>query len=256
LSPFRAAKATFALKTAVWFRRGRRVIVAPRFCHLNGRQGTTLPLIPLSEFPDPAQPGNLLLHEGKWKIADFGIARFIEESTSVNTLEGCLSPHYAAPEQWRLEKAEVATDLYALGCIAYALISGRPPFVGSRPEDIRDQHLNKPPVELPDGTPPKLKMLVNMLLRKSPSARPSLGRVIEQLKGIEEEQKTPQAPSVIADAAARLEQKRAHEESVAAEQRTKELVRDDLAESGRTILAEIVSDLRARILADFPELRA
>src|SRR5664280_2850197 len=54
LSPFRAAKATFALKAAVWFRRGRRVIVAPRFCHLNGRQGTTFPLIPLSESPDPA----------------------------------------------------------------------------------------------------------------------------------------------------------------------------------------------------------
>jgi hypothetical protein len=38
----------------VWFRRERRVIVAPHFCHLNGRRGTTLPLIPLSEFPKPA----------------------------------------------------------------------------------------------------------------------------------------------------------------------------------------------------------
>jgi hypothetical protein len=44
LSPLRAANATFALKAAVWFRRGRRVIVAPHFCHLNGRQGTTLHL--------------------------------------------------------------------------------------------------------------------------------------------------------------------------------------------------------------------
>jgi hypothetical protein len=42
----------------VWFRRGRRVIVAPRFCHLNGRQGTTFPLIPLSEFPNPAHKTN------------------------------------------------------------------------------------------------------------------------------------------------------------------------------------------------------
>src|ERR1035441_1646235 len=54
LSPFSAARATFALNVAVWFRRGRRVIVAPRFCHLNGCQGTTLPLIPLSESPEPA----------------------------------------------------------------------------------------------------------------------------------------------------------------------------------------------------------
>lgn len=72
------------------------------------------------------KPANLLLHEGKWKIADFGIARFIEESTSLNTLKGFLSPPYAAPEQWRLEKGEVATDLYALGCIAFALVSGAP----------------------------------------------------------------------------------------------------------------------------------
>jgi hypothetical protein len=54
MSPISAAKATFALKADVWFRRGRRVIVAPHFCHLNGRRGTTLPLIPLSEFPKPA----------------------------------------------------------------------------------------------------------------------------------------------------------------------------------------------------------
>jgi alpha-glucosidase len=39
----------------VWFPRGRRVIVAPHFCHLNGCQATTLPLIPLSQCPNPAQ---------------------------------------------------------------------------------------------------------------------------------------------------------------------------------------------------------
>jgi serine/threonine protein kinase len=198
------------------------------------------------------KPGNLLLHEGKWKIADFGIARFVEESTSLNTLEGCLSPAYAAPEQWRLEKVEVATDLYALGCIAYALVSGAPPFAGPRLEHYRDQHLNKTPSELPVETPDKLRILISMLLRKSPDARPRLGRVMELLKKLEQEESAPRPPSAISAAAARLEQKRAQEESVAAELRTKELARDGLAESGKAILVGIMADLRKNIVEDAP----
>ncbi|HQM27677.1 MAG TPA: protein kinase [Syntrophorhabdus sp.] len=61
------------------------------------------------------KPGNVLYHEDRWKLADFGIARFIENSTSLNTLKDCLSPWYAAPEQWRLERATKATDVYAFG---------------------------------------------------------------------------------------------------------------------------------------------
>ena len=54
LSPLRAAKATFDLKAAVWFRRRRLLICSPRFAILGG-WGTGLPLIPLSEFPRPPQ---------------------------------------------------------------------------------------------------------------------------------------------------------------------------------------------------------
>jgi serine/threonine-protein kinase len=198
------------------------------------------------------KPANLLLHEGKWKIADFGIARFVEESTSLNTLEGCLSPAYAAPEQWRLEKVEVATDLYALGCIAYALVSGAPPFAGPRMEDYRDQHINKSPSELPGETPDKLKILIGMLIRKSPDARPRLNRVMELLRKLEQEENAPRLPSAISGAAARLEQKRAQEESAAAALRTRESVRDSLAESGKAILVGIMSDLRKCILEDAP----
>jgi hypothetical protein len=74
----------------VWFRRGRRVIVAPRFCHLNGRQGTTLPLIPLSEFPDPAHsgistviiPNRLDLDWDSFTIAENFFRRFSLERTT------------------------------------------------------------------------------------------------------------------------------------------------------------------------------
>ena len=56
------------------------------------------------------KPGNILMHDRKWKVADFGIAKFVEEATSTETLRECLSPPYAAPEQWDVE-SEKATDV-------------------------------------------------------------------------------------------------------------------------------------------------
>lgn len=113
------------------------------------------------------KPDNVLRHEGRWKVADFGIARFVEEATASNTLKDCLSPFYAAPEQWRFERATHATDVYALGCIGFFLLTGKPPFV-TRPEQ---EHLKEP---LPhflcaDG---RLQALINNMCRKLPETRP------------------------------------------------------------------------------------
>ena len=123
------------------------------------------------------KPANVLLHEGKWKVADFGIARFVEESTSLATLKGCLSPPYAAPEQWREERASRSTDIYALGCIAYSLLTGQPPFPGQNSEDLREQHLSTSPPALTSPVDPRLRTLTSSMLRKVAEARPSLDRV-------------------------------------------------------------------------------
>lgn len=127
------------------------------------------------------KPGNVLLHEGVWKVADFGIARFVEETTSAHTLKGFLSPHYGAPEQWREEHASAATDLYALGCIAYSLITGRPPFSAPDREGMKDAHLHAAPPSLPN-VPPTLASLCTMLLAKQPTARPGRDRVRKVLQ--------------------------------------------------------------------------
>jgi hypothetical protein len=196
------------------------------------------------------KPGNLLFHEGAWKIADFGIARFIEESTSLQTLKGCLSPQYSAPEQWEYDRAAVATDLYALGCIGYRLLTGRLPYPGPSMEQFRQQHAEAHPPELPETVQPRLRTLIGMLLRKSPQARPSLQRVRELLSGMDV---APQQPnSGIAEAAARLELARAKEDAASAAQRSLEDAREGLARSGRTVLGQVMTNLRNRILNEAP----
>lgn len=148
------------------------------------------------------KPGNVLLHNGTWKVADFGIARFVEESTSLRTLKDCLSPPYAAPEQWRLDRATGATDVYALGCIGYALLTGQPPFSGPLQEDYSQQHQHEPPRSL-DGHDDRLRSLLAMMLRKAPDARPGLDRVITLLSRTTAPDNSAGAFAAIAEAGAR-----------------------------------------------------
>ncbi|MBX3083960.1 MAG: serine/threonine protein kinase [Anaerolineae bacterium] len=130
------------------------------------------------------KPANVLYHEGHWKLADFGIARFVEDSTSLNTLNGFLSRDYASPEQWRIEHTIPATDVYALGCIGYALLTGKPPYTGFSREDYKKQHLTGTPIPLPEKHPAQLRSLLTTMLRKEPATRPTLTRIRQQLEDI------------------------------------------------------------------------
>jgi len=125
------------------------------------------------------KPDNILWHENRWKIADFGIARFVEDATSSQTLKNCLSPLYAAPEQWRFERAASATDIYALSCIAYELLVGNPPFT----VDPERQHQGEslPVFSCADA---RLSGLISLMARKPPAARPSIIRAQTVLREI------------------------------------------------------------------------
>jgi serine/threonine protein kinase len=129
------------------------------------------------------KPGNVLYHDGKWKVADFGIARFVEDSTSLQTVRACLTPQYAAPEQWRLERPTTAVDIYALGCIGYSLLTGRPPFQGPSQGELKQQHLFEAPPSL-EGHCAQLTSLLSMMLRKAQETRPRIDRVLDILQPI------------------------------------------------------------------------
>jgi serine/threonine-protein kinase len=120
------------------------------------------------------KPANLLLHpDGRVKVTDFGIARVVD-ATQTTTGQVYGSVPYIAPERARGELAGPSSDLYALGCILYEMVTGQPPFVGSTPTDTLSQHLHavpQNPSELRTGVSAGLDAVVVRLLAKEPTDR-------------------------------------------------------------------------------------
>jgi len=124
------------------------------------------------------KPENILLYEGHWCLADFGIARYAEATTAPDTRRYFFTYPYAAPEQWRHERATPSTDVYALGVTAFELFQGHWPFPGP---DFREQHLHQASPGL-TGVPPAIESLVTECLYKSPGARPTPANILARLR--------------------------------------------------------------------------
>jgi len=87
------------------------------------------------------KPENILLHDGQALVADFGIALAVSKSDgSTRMTETGMSlgtPHYMSPEQAMGERdLDARTDVYALGCVAYEMLVGEPPFSGPTAQAI------------------------------------------------------------------------------------------------------------------------
>jgi serine/threonine-protein kinase len=129
------------------------------------------------------KPANLLLSDARGgevlKVLDFGIAKlmFPEAGDETQlTLDGEVfgTPKYMAPELFIAgQPIDHRADIYAMGCIAYELLTGQPPFNGRRMEVI-DGHLGKQPEPIRarnPAVPPELERLITRCLEKNPSKR-------------------------------------------------------------------------------------
>jgi serine/threonine protein kinase len=136
--------------------------------------------------PDPSEPRNFAV-----KILDFGIAKLMREEPLTRTRAGCVvgTPVYMAPEQWRPgSKIDPRTDIYALGCVFFELLCGRPPFVENDDVDMRRAHLEDaaPAVtSLEPDLPAALDPLIGRMLAKAPEDRPqSVEEVLLELEAV------------------------------------------------------------------------
>jgi hypothetical protein len=127
------------------------------------------------------KPANVLRHSGRWKLADFGIARDQEIGTQEPTFAGGGTPYYMAPELWELKSPTVKTDLYAFGCLGYELLAGVRPYTGDLMA-IRAGHLTQAPPQAPCSDA-VLRNLISRLMAKRPEERPQDAHaVLERLR--------------------------------------------------------------------------
>ena len=118
------------------------------------------------------KPGNLILQpDGSAVLVDFGIAHHPRAIHLTAADEVIGTPLYIAPEQVSKQPVTPATDLYALGAVAYHCLTGQPPFPGDNPIAVALQHLSDDPPPLPAGVPARVRAVVATAMAKDPADR-------------------------------------------------------------------------------------
>jgi len=125
------------------------------------------------------KPANILLSEsGHAMVADFGIARAFSGDSTTSTSgshTGVVgSPAYMAPEQWRGDRPDGRADQYALGVLAFELLSGIRPFRDATMQELLRLHLGEEPPALESvrrGLPPRVGQAIRRAMAKDPEAR-------------------------------------------------------------------------------------
>jgi len=124
------------------------------------------------------KPANILLAEGdKVRITDFGVSKLMTGSSDL-TSQGEMvgTPHYMPPEQagGSSQPISAASDIYSVGAVLYAMLTGRPPFVAASPVDVVMQVVTNPPMRpsaLIPSVPRELEVITLKCLNKKQANR-------------------------------------------------------------------------------------
>ncbi|REJ92197.1 MAG: serine/threonine protein kinase [Planctomycetota bacterium] len=135
------------------------------------------------------KPGNFLIAaNGTLKLSDFGLASVAASRRITHAGKTAGTFLYMAPEQIRGGEVTPQTDLYALGCVLFELLTGRPPFVADTPAGTLHLHCKQPAPRVSEfalDVPAALDQLVLQLMEKDPAKRPeSAAAVARTLRGV------------------------------------------------------------------------
>jgi len=125
------------------------------------------------------KPENILLRGRHALVTDFGVAKAVSEATGVEKLTtagvALGTPAYMAPEQAAADPhLDHRVDIYALGAVAYELLTGRPVFMGTTPQMVLSAHMTEAPDPVTkhrDTVPAALESIVMRCLEKKPADR-------------------------------------------------------------------------------------
>ncbi|MBS1241749.1 MAG: protein kinase [Gemmatimonadetes bacterium] len=124
------------------------------------------------------KPENIMISNGHALVADFGIARAVEEGGAAKLTQTGMAvgtPVYMAPEQAVGEKVGPAADIYSLGCMLYEMLAGEPPFTGKNATQIMARHAMEqvPSVRIVrQSVPEEIEEAIFAAMGKSPADRP------------------------------------------------------------------------------------
>lgn len=133
------------------------------------------------------KPQNImLLHNGTIKVADFGIARFLQSETTTMTDKAIGSVHYIAPEQARGDYITDKADIYSVGVMLYEMLTGKLPFEADNAVSVALMQLQAKPViprELNPSIPIGLEQITMRAMEKNPIDRfQSAGEMLDDLQ--------------------------------------------------------------------------
>ena len=149
------------------------------------------------------KPENVLVAQGQLaKLTDFGLAKLVRDAGLVPLDEAAPAagdrwqvssaggtPRYMAPEQWRGEPVDARTDVYAVGCLLYELLTGRWPFQAATINDLKRRHLESPPPPLGIGLRGSSgegldRLLARCLAKEMGERYPSASELIGAIAGL------------------------------------------------------------------------
>lgn len=135
-------------------------------------------------------------------VLDFGVAKLLDAAEKL-TMTGALlgTPIYMSPEQFRGESnLGPPSDVYAFGVLAYELVAGRPPFIGSSFADLAIAHTSASPPPLENyGVAKPLAELILRCLEKDPEKRPRAESIAQSMRGIANGAPLSQIASTVVD---------------------------------------------------------